>query len=41
VIAKLAGEDAAREAIHYVAPVGEKDEWVQRTMQHVALALRA
>lgn len=39
VIAKLAGEEAAREAIHYVAPVGEKDEWVARAMQHVALAL--
>ncbi len=28
VIAKLAGEDAAKSAIHYVAPVGEKDDHV-------------
>ena len=26
VIARLAGIDAARDALHYVAPVGEKDE---------------
>src|ERR1700761_164322 len=28
VIARLAGEEAARSALHYVAPVGEKDEYV-------------
>lgn len=32
VIAKLAGEDAAAAAIHYVAPVGEKDDYVERAL---------
>ena len=32
LIARGAGLDAAREAIHYVAPVGEKDGWVQRAI---------
>lgn len=36
VIARLEGLDAAREAIHYVAPVGEKDDYVERTMRHIA-----
>ena len=35
VIARLAGADAARTALHYVAPVGEKDEYVDRAMAHV------
>ena len=30
VIARLAGARAAEEALHYVAPVGEKDEYVAR-----------
>jgi transcriptional regulator GlxA family with amidase domain len=34
-IARLAGIDAARSAIHYVAPVGEKEEYVSRAMRHV------
>jgi transcriptional regulator GlxA family with amidase domain len=34
-IARLVGIDAARSAIHYVAPVGEKEEYVSRAMRHV------
>ncbi|MDP5239677.1 DJ-1/PfpI family protein [Uliginosibacterium sp. 31-16] len=36
IIARLAGEDAARSALHYVAPVGEKDVYVERAMQNIA-----
>jgi transcriptional regulator GlxA family with amidase domain len=36
VIARLAGADAARAAVHYVAPVGEKDDYVGRAMANVA-----
>lgn len=32
VIAKLAGEDACAEALHYVAPVGEKAAFVARAL---------
>lgn len=39
VIARLAGIDAARSAMHYVAPVGEKDEYVARAMRHIAPSL--
>jgi transcriptional regulator GlxA family with amidase domain len=35
VIARTAGLDAARQALHYVAPVGEKDEYVTRALGHV------
>src|SRR5262245_52853277 len=35
VIARLAGPAAAIGALHYVAPVGEKDEYVARAMRHV------
>ena len=35
VIARTAGLDAARQALHYVAPVGEKDEYVARALGHV------
>ena len=35
IIARLIGIDAAREAIDYVAPVGEKDEYVARAMKAV------
>ena len=38
VIARLKGEDDAREVLHYFAPVGEKDEYVERGMRHVQLA---
>ncbi|KVC55978.1 DJ-1/PfpI family protein [Burkholderia stagnalis] len=36
VIARLAGVDAARDAIHYVAPVGEKNAYVTRAMENIA-----
>ncbi|MNT10438.1 hypothetical protein D3C72_1452690 [compost metagenome] len=32
VIAKLAGEDACATALHYVAPVGEKEVFVERAL---------
>lgn len=35
IIARLAGLDAARDALYYVAPVGEKDEYVNRALAHV------
>ncbi len=34
-IARLEGVAAARDAIHYVAPVGEKDDYVERAMRNV------
>ena len=40
-ISRLADVDAARRAIHYVAPVGEKDEYVDRAMAHVQAYLPA
>ncbi|HEY6353029.1 MAG TPA: DJ-1/PfpI family protein [Burkholderiaceae bacterium] len=36
IIARTAGPAAAKSALHYVAPVGEKDEYVERAMRHVA-----
>lgn len=39
LIARLQGEAAAREAMHYVAPVGEKEDYVERAMRHVAPSL--
>ena len=35
VIARLAGNEAAESALHYVAPVGEKDEYVARAMRNI------
>ncbi|MFS8975852.1 DJ-1/PfpI family protein [Cupriavidus necator] len=35
-IARLEGVDAARSAIHYVAPVGEKETYVTRAMANIA-----
>ena len=35
LIGSLVGEDAARSALHYVAPVGEKDEYVARAMRNI------
>ncbi|WP_421867706.1 DJ-1/PfpI family protein [Motiliproteus sp.] len=35
VIARLAGSEAAESAIHYVAPVGEKQAYVERAMTHI------
>jgi transcriptional regulator GlxA family with amidase domain len=36
VITRIAGIDAAAEAMHYVAPVGEKDDYVQRALSRVS-----
>ena len=41
VIARLAGIEAARSAMHYVAPVGEKDQYILRTMQNITQFLDA
>jgi len=35
LIARLEGVEAAQSAIHYVAPVGEKEAYVARTMQNI------
>jgi transcriptional regulator GlxA family with amidase domain len=35
IIARLVGLDAARDALFYVAPVGEKAEYVERALSHV------
>ena len=39
IIARTAGADAARSALHYVAPVGEKDAYVARAMQNIGAYL--
>lgn len=36
VIARLEGVEAAESALHYVAPVGEKDEFVSRAMRNIS-----
>ncbi len=41
LIAKLEGPEAAREVIHYFAPVGEKEEYVARAMSHIDSQLPA
>jgi transcriptional regulator GlxA family with amidase domain len=41
LIARAEGVDSAAAAIHYVAPVGEKDEWVARTLRNIAPYLPA
>ena len=35
LIARLEGVQAAEEALHYIAPVGEKDEYVARAMGNI------
>ena len=35
MIARLVGISEAESAMHYVAPVGEKDDYVARAMRHV------
>jgi transcriptional regulator GlxA family with amidase domain len=35
VIARTEGVEAARAALHYVAPVGEKEDYVERAMQNL------
>ncbi|MFH0129420.1 DJ-1/PfpI family protein [Variovorax sp. VaC1] len=41
VIARLVGVDEARSAMHYVAPVGEKDDYVTRAMRNITPYLQA
>ncbi|MBV8470391.1 MAG: DJ-1/PfpI family protein [Burkholderiaceae bacterium] len=41
VIARLEGLDVARSALHYVAPVGEKEEYVERAMRNIVPYLPA
>jgi transcriptional regulator GlxA family with amidase domain len=36
VIARLVGPEAAEDAVHYVAPVGEKEDYVARAMRNVS-----
>lgn len=36
VIARLAGIEAAEEAMYYFAPVGEKEAFVARALGHIA-----
>jgi transcriptional regulator GlxA family with amidase domain len=36
VIARLVGIEAAESALHYVAPVGEKEEFVSRAMRNIS-----
>ena len=38
LIARTEGIEAARRAVHYVAPVGEKDDYAERAMRHVTAA---
>ncbi len=35
IIARTEGQEAARSALHYVAPVGEKDDYVARAMANI------
>jgi transcriptional regulator GlxA family with amidase domain len=39
LIARLKGIDAAREVMHYFAPVGEKETYVERALAHVSQSL--
>lgn len=41
VISRLVGTDAAAAALHYVAPVGEKEEYVARALGNIAPFLPA
>lgn len=41
IIARLEGEEAAEAALHYVAPVGEKEEYVARAIRNIAPYLPA
>lgn len=41
VMLRKAGEAAAREALHYVAPVGEKDSYVERLLAQVHQGMNA
>ncbi len=39
IIARAEGTEAAEQALHYVAPVGEKADYVQRAMKHIVAYL--
>ncbi|ALI03815.1 transcriptional regulator FtrA [Pseudomonas sp. FW306-02-F02-AA] len=39
IIARLKGVEAAESALHYVAPVGEKEQYVERAMRNIAAYL--
>ena len=41
IIARLVGKDAAESALHYVAPVGEKEEYVTRAWRNITPYLPA
>ena len=41
VIARMRGKDAAAAALHYVAPVGEKEEYVERAWRNISAYLPA
>ena len=41
IIARTEGEEAARSALHYVAPVGEKEEYVERAIGNISRYLSA
>ncbi|MFD8642771.1 DJ-1/PfpI family protein [Streptomyces zaomyceticus] len=41
IIARLEGREAAEDALHYVAPVGEKEEYVERAWRNIAPYLPA
>lgn len=41
IIARLRGLQAAESAVHYVAPVGEKEEYVARALRNVTPYLRS
>jgi transcriptional regulator GlxA family with amidase domain len=40
IIARLEGSEAAKDALHYVAPVGEKEEYVARAIRNITPYLR-
>ena len=40
MIARLEGSEAAENALHYVAPVGEKEEYVARALRNITPYLR-
>lgn len=37
VIARIEGKEAAENALHYVAPVAEKEDYVSRAMKNIAI----
>jgi transcriptional regulator GlxA family with amidase domain len=41
IIARAKGEEAAAAALHYVAPVGEKDDYVERAWRNISPYLPA